>query len=105
VFVPGLARLPSDLQSLEPPSYSVSELTLSQLTEPHLQPSLSSLCGLTLDTRVDTDCVYALLPPGKLVLSVDKDTYEQLGLVGRPSRYQKGHRFSEFCGIHLKSTT
>lgn len=29
---------------------------------------------------------------GKLVLSVVKDTYEQLGLQGRPSHYQKQHR-------------
>lgn len=66
VFVPGLARLPSDLQSLESPVYFTSELSLSLFTEPHLQLSLSSqsLCGLTIDSRVDTGCVYALLPSG-----------------------------------------
>ena len=30
------------------------------------------------------------------MLSVDKDTYEQLGLVGKPSRFQKQHRFCKF---------
>ena len=66
MFVPGMARLPSDLQSLEPPAYYTSQLHLSQFTEPHLLPSLSSrsLCGLSVDSRVDTDCVYALLPSG-----------------------------------------
>ena len=32
---------------------------------------------------------------GVLVMSVDKDTAEQLGLQGRPSRYLNRHRFSE----------
>ena len=32
---------------------------------------------------------------GKLVLSVVKDTYEQLGLQGSPSRYQKHHRYGK----------
>ena len=30
---------------------------------------------------------------GKLVLSLVKDTYEQLGLQGSPSCYQKKHRY------------
>ena len=30
---------------------------------------------------------------GKLVLSLIKDTYEQLGLQGSPSRYQKKYRY------------
>ena len=64
--MPGLARLPSHLQSLATPVYSVSQLTLSVFTEPDLRPSLSSqsLCGLSIDSRIDTDCVYALLPSG-----------------------------------------
>ena len=33
---------------------------------------------------------------GKLVLSLVKDTYEQLGLQGSPSRYQKQHRYGNF---------
>ncbi|KAL9975721.1 hypothetical protein ACROYT_G012913 [Oculina patagonica] len=30
---------------------------------------------------------------GILILSLDKDTYEQLGLTGKPSAFQKKHRF------------
>ena len=39
---------------------------------------------------------FTMSSPGKLILSVDKDTYEQLGLVGKPSQFQKQHRFGEY---------
>ncbi|XP_025925358.1 ribonuclease P protein subunit p40 isoform X1 [Apteryx rowi] len=43
--------------------------------------------ALTYNTKIDQDNTAALLPTGKLILSVDKDTYEELGLQGRPSQY------------------
>ncbi|KAM3840373.1 ribonuclease P protein subunit p40 isoform 1-T2 [Vipera latastei] len=43
--------------------------------------------ALTYNTRIDQDNTAALLPTGKLILSVDKDTYEELGLQGHPSLY------------------
>ncbi|XP_061447233.1 ribonuclease P protein subunit p40 isoform X2 [Rhineura floridana] len=46
-----------------------------------------SCYALTYTTRIDQDSTAALLPTGKLILSVDKDTYEELGLQGRPSLY------------------
>ncbi|XP_025895535.1 ribonuclease P protein subunit p40 isoform X3 [Nothoprocta perdicaria] len=46
-----------------------------------------SCYALTYNTRIDQDNTAALLPSGKLILSVDKDTYEELGLQGRPSQY------------------
>ncbi|RMC16105.1 hypothetical protein DUI87_08314 [Hirundo rustica rustica] len=46
-----------------------------------------SCYALTYKTRIDQDNTAALLPNGKLILSVDKDTYEELGLQGHPSRY------------------
>ncbi|KAM3929454.1 ribonuclease P protein subunit p40 [Leptodactylus fuscus] len=42
--------------------------------------------ALSYNTRVDQDNCAAVLP-GKLVLSVNKDTYEELGLEGKPSLY------------------
>lgn len=33
---------------------------------------------------------------GVLILSLDKDTYEQLGLTGKSSAFQKKHRFSKY---------
>ncbi|KAF4790951.1 hypothetical protein TURU_136118 [Turdus rufiventris] len=46
-----------------------------------------SCYALTYKTKIDQDNTAALLPSGKLILSVDKDTYEELGLQGRPSQY------------------
>jgi len=45
----------------------------------------------------------AILPTGVLILSLDKDTYEQLGLTGKPSAFQKKHRFSK-CNIDITIT-
>jgi hypothetical protein len=38
---------------------------------------------------------------GKLVLSLIKDTYEQLGLQGSPSRYQKKHRYGNIKTLSI----
>ncbi|KAL6467795.1 hypothetical protein MHYP_G00234720 [Metynnis hypsauchen] len=46
-----------------------------------------SFYALSCKTRIDEDNVCALLSSGQLILSLDKDTYEQLGLEGRPSLY------------------
>lgn len=43
--------------------------------------------ALSYNTRIDQDNAAALLPTGKLIISVDKDTYEELGLQGKPSLY------------------
>ncbi|XP_056377054.1 ribonuclease P protein subunit p40 isoform X2 [Hyla sarda] len=43
--------------------------------------------ALTYNTRIDQDNVAAVLPTGKLIISVNKDTYEEMGLQGKPSVY------------------
>ncbi|XP_044149432.1 ribonuclease P protein subunit p40 [Bufo gargarizans] len=43
--------------------------------------------ALSHNTRIDQDNVAAVLPSGKLIVSVNKDTYEELGLQGKPSLY------------------
>uniref|UniRef100_A0ABI0P003 Ribonuclease P/MRP subunit p40 n=2 Tax=Bos TaxID=9903 RepID=A0ABI0P003_BOVIN len=55
-----------------------------------------SCYALTYNTNIDEDNTVALLPNGKLILSLDKDTYEETGLQGRPSQYsgRKTMRFS-----------
>lgn len=43
---------------------------------------------LSCDGRIDTsDVSVALYPPGRLILNMNKDTYTQLGLEGRPSKF------------------
>ncbi|KAK7497717.1 hypothetical protein BaRGS_00011112 [Batillaria attramentaria] len=51
---------------------------------------------LSHGTRIDTqDCV-ALIPTGHLILHVTKDTYQQLGLEGRPSQYASRGKPSKY---------
>jgi len=40
--------------------------------------------------------IFFIFCVGVLILSLDKDTYEQLGLTGKPSAFQKKHRFSKY---------
>ncbi|XP_074940216.1 ribonuclease P protein subunit p40 isoform X1 [Phalacrocorax aristotelis] len=64
---------------------SVHELVAHEFIDAFVKKG--SCYALTYNTRIDQDNTAALLPNGKLILSVDKDTYEELGLQGRPSRY------------------
>ena len=68
VFVPGVADLPQEL--CPPlPVYCTAQLTLSQFIQPelcHCIPS-QSLAALSVNSRVDTDNVYAVLPSGVYV--------------------------------------
>ncbi|XP_031972203.1 ribonuclease P protein subunit p40 isoform X2 [Corvus hawaiiensis] len=63
----------------------VHELVAHEFIEAFVKKG--SCYALTYKTKIDQDNTAALLPNGKLILSVDKDTYEELGLQGRPSRY------------------
>ncbi|KAM4728774.1 ribonuclease P protein subunit p40 [Anableps anableps] len=46
-----------------------------------------SVYGLSFRTRIDEDNCVALMPNGRLLLSLDKDSFETLGFEGRPSRF------------------
>ena len=45
---------------------------------------------------IKTTCSFYFYFLGVLILSLDKDTYELLGLTGKASAFQKKHRFSEY---------
>jgi hypothetical protein len=47
------------------------------------------LYGLSLSVGLDRGDIVAVLPTGRLVLSLTKETYEQLGLQGKRSRFEK----------------
>lgn len=96
VFVPEDC-LPSAVSSTPPPYY-LAHLPLSHFLQPHLRTRYFEAAvkepaplALSLGRKVDVHSVFALIPPGILLLSVDKDLYELLGLPGTPSRFQK-HR-------------
>jgi len=46
------------------------------------------LQAISLGTWIDSGNVACITPHGKLVLAVDKETYQQLGLVGKKSRFK-----------------
>ncbi|XP_065255262.1 ribonuclease P protein subunit p40 [Emys orbicularis] len=70
--------------------YLVKNLSLHELVTHEFINTFvkkGSCYALTYNTKIDQDNAAALLPTGKLIISVDKDTYEELGLQGRPSQY------------------
>ncbi|XP_073939072.1 ribonuclease P protein subunit p40 isoform X1 [Castor canadensis] len=92
-FIPECGVLPKELKSLvmeTGPYYFVKNLPLHELiTQEFINTFVKkgSCYALTYNTNIDEDNTVALLPNGKLILSLDKDTYEEAGLQGRPSRY------------------
>ncbi|XP_069769608.1 ribonuclease P protein subunit p40 [Narcine bancroftii] len=70
--------------------YLVKQLSLHEMLEPEFINTFikeGKCYALSYNTRIDQDNTVALLPTGKLILSIDKDTYEELGLEGQPSKY------------------
>lgn len=64
-----------------------------------------SFYAISHSTKVDSENTFVLLPTGKLILSVDKDTYEHLGLEGKPSSFHKKRRYSIIYFINFSSFT
>ncbi|KYO35506.1 ribonuclease P protein subunit p40 isoform X1 [Alligator mississippiensis] len=92
-LIPECGVLPEPLKSVTTDMgeyYLVKNLPLHELVAQEFISAFvktGSCYALSYNTRIDQDNTAALLPTGKLILSVDKDTYEELGLQGRPSRY------------------
>ncbi|XP_018424304.1 PREDICTED: ribonuclease P protein subunit p40 isoform X4 [Nanorana parkeri] len=81
--------------------YLVKDLSLHEFITPEFRDTFLKkglFYALSYNTRIDQDNVAALLPTGKLIISADKDTYEELGLQGKPSLYsgKKTMRYSKF---------
>ncbi|XP_015982295.2 ribonuclease P protein subunit p40 isoform X1 [Rousettus aegyptiacus] len=80
------------------PYYFVKNLPLHELiTHEFINTFVKkgSCYALTYNTNIDEDNTVALLPNGKLILSLDKDTYEETGLQGHPSQYS-GRKIMKF---------
>ncbi|XP_062502073.1 ribonuclease P protein subunit p40-like [Corticium candelabrum] len=98
IFLPGQARIPRELLEVSPGKdcFYVAELPVSTFIQPHFIHSTlkqGSFFALSHTHHIDTDDCVAVFPQGLLVLSVTKDTYEQLGIVGRSSEFQQGAKF------------
>ncbi|XP_066513504.1 ribonuclease P protein subunit p40-like isoform X1 [Hoplias malabaricus] len=61
--------------------------------------------ALSYKHRIDEDNVVAVLPRGQLILSLDKDTYEQLGLEGKPSLYNHRKVMRHVVTVNLTDET
>ncbi|KAJ2323105.1 hypothetical protein GGH92_010981, partial [Coemansia sp. RSA 2673] len=73
-------------------------LKLSDIIDPAFIAAFvkrNSLYALSLGRRIDADDVFAIDGKGTLILSVCKDTYEALGIVGTPAQFplERGARF------------
>ncbi|XP_057556447.1 ribonuclease P protein subunit p40 isoform X2 [Hippopotamus amphibius kiboko] len=93
VLIPECGILSRELKDLvmdSGPYYFVKDLPLHELITPEFINTFvkkGACYALTYNTSIDEDNTAALLPDGKLILSLDKDTYEETGLQGRPSQY------------------
>ncbi|XP_044773348.1 ribonuclease P protein subunit p40 isoform X3 [Neomonachus schauinslandi] len=101
ILIPECGILSKELKNLvmeTGPYYFVKNLPLHELiTHDFINTFVKkgSCCALTYNTNIDEDNTVALLPDGKLILSLDKDTYEETGLQGRPSQYS-GRKIMKF---------
>ncbi|KAL8182489.1 UNVERIFIED_CONTAM: Ribonuclease P protein subunit p40 [Gekko kuhli] len=110
-LIPDCGIVPQTLQSAVTSLgeyYLVKNLSLHEfVTEEFINTFVKkgSCYALTYQTRIDQDNTAALLPTGKLILSVDKDTYEELGLQGHPSRYSGKKRMRYIITVDLTEPT
>ncbi|KAL2791287.1 ribonuclease P protein subunit p40 isoform c [Daubentonia madagascariensis] len=100
-LIPECGILSKELKNLvmeTGPYYFVKNLPLHELISQEFINTFvkkGSCYALTYNTNIDEDNTVALLPNGKLILSLDKDTYEETGLQGRPSQYS-GRKIMKF---------
>ncbi|XP_034534453.1 ribonuclease P protein subunit p40 [Notolabrus celidotus] len=70
--------------------YLIKDLPIHQLLDQDFLESAvyqGSVYGVSYRTRIDEDNCVALTPKGHLCLSLDKDSFEVLGVEGKPSRF------------------
>ncbi|XP_068424418.1 ribonuclease P protein subunit p40 isoform X2 [Clinocottus analis] len=72
--------------------YLIRKLPIHELLDiPFLETAVHQgrVSGLSYGTRIDEDNCVALMPNGHLTLSLDKDSFELLGVEGKPSRFNQ----------------
>ncbi|XP_051557039.1 ribonuclease P protein subunit p40 [Myxocyprinus asiaticus] len=93
LLIPECAILPADISRVInnfSPYYLVRDLPVHELLQETFLETVikkGNFYALSYNTKIDEDNTIALMSSGQLILSLDKDTYEQLGLEGRPSLY------------------
>lgn len=113
VLIPECGILPANISRVLDsfsPCYLVRDLPVYELLGETFLESLvkkGNFYALSYNTKIDEENSIALLSSGQLILSLDKDTYEQLGLEGCPSLYnhRKAMRFVVTLDLTDKSLT
>ncbi|KAM9844874.1 ribonuclease P protein subunit p40 [Aulostomus maculatus] len=85
--------------------YLIKKLPLFELLDKNFLEAAvyqGNVYGLSYRTRIDEDNCVALMPNGQLCLSLDKDSFEMLGLEGKPSRFN--HRAASRYVVSLDLT-
>ncbi|XP_038070339.1 ribonuclease P protein subunit p40-like [Patiria miniata] len=102
VFLPCCDSLPDAVQVSSPQRqeyYAVKRLPLAELTNAEFVSRFvkaGRLYVLSIGQHIDTHNVAAILPTGRLILSVNKDTYQELGLEGKPSQFEKPRKVTKY---------
>ncbi|XP_018534628.1 ribonuclease P protein subunit p40 [Lates calcarifer] len=93
VLLPECGPTPSHLDSVLnsfSSFYLIRQLPIYELLDKHFLETAvyqGSVYGLSYRTRVDEENCVALMPNGRLCLSLDKDSFQVLGVEGKPSRF------------------
>ncbi|KAJ8943222.1 hypothetical protein NQ314_009795, partial [Rhamnusium bicolor] len=93
VILPDSLRFPDKLIEklvVDCEYYKLLDLQLGDLIESKFLSSFvksGRLTLLSINTRIDCDSCIGIIPTGQLVLSVNKETYESLGLEGKVSHF------------------
>uniref|UniRef100_A0A8D3CM46 Uncharacterized protein n=1 Tax=Scophthalmus maximus TaxID=52904 RepID=A0A8D3CM46_SCOMX len=89
VLLPECSSAPSHLDSVLnsfKSFYLIRNMPIYELLDKHFLET-AAVYGLSYRTRVDEDNCVALMPNGRLCLSLDKDSFQVLGVEGKPSRF------------------
>ncbi|XP_056266533.1 ribonuclease P protein subunit p40 [Pseudoliparis swirei] len=101
MLLPECSSAPSHLEAVfnsMDSFYLIRKLPIHELLDQHFLETAvhqGRVSGLSYGTRIDEDNCVALTPNGHLSLSLDKDSFEVLGVEGKPSRFSQrtGSRF------------
>jgi hypothetical protein len=97
VLVPGSTQLLLPLNPSDNIFYHAPHVPLTFFLQADVRVLLETgqLLATSVRAPVDQMAAAALVPPGHLILSLDKDTYERLGLTGRASHFHHTQRYGK----------
>ncbi|XP_040911753.1 ribonuclease P protein subunit p40 [Toxotes jaculatrix] len=111
VLLPECSSTPSHLDSVFSSFssfYLIRKLPIYELLDKHfLETSVyqGNVYGLSYGTRVDEDNCIALMPDGRLCLSLDKDSFQLLGVEGKPSRFNHRSKSRYVVSVDLTDSS